>query len=96
MRVINYDELFNEFKPSGYVGAEANTIANTLICNLHIQAGNGLARFLSVDTCFDNYRALRVWVQRRLDAYESYGIDEMGCQLETELYALLPNTGYGL
>lgn len=95
MKVINYDELFSEFKPSGCIGAEANTIANTLICSLHIQAGNGLARFLSVDTCFDNHMALRVWVQRRLDTQESYVIDEICSQLETELYKLLPNNGYG-
>lgn len=95
MKLINYNELFAEFKPSGYVSEDANGIANTLICELCIQSGNGLARFLSVDSCFDNHRAMRVWVQKRLDSNENYIVDEMCHQLESELYGLLPQTGYG-
>ena len=52
MKVISYNELFAQFKPSGYVSEEANSIANTLILELRIQLGVGLARFLEVDRCF--------------------------------------------
>ncbi|PKH69191.1 hypothetical protein CXF61_01400 [Psychrobacter sp. 4Dc] len=95
MKVINYNELFAQLKPSGYVSEDANGIANTLICELYIQSGNGLARFLSVDSCFDNHMALRVWVQKRLDASGGYIFEEMCHQLESELYGLLPQISYG-
>ena len=94
MKVISYNELFAQFKPSGYVSQDANSIANTLICELYIQPGNGLARFLSVNSCFDNHMALRVWVQKRLDASIGYVVDDMYQQLQGELYELLPQHGY--
>ena len=31
MKIIDYDKLFAEFKPNGYVSEDANTIANMLI-----------------------------------------------------------------
>ena len=95
MKVINYDKLLKAHRTSGYISEEANCIANTLLCELCLQAGSGLARYLGVDICFDNHMALRVWVQKRLEAQESYLIDEMCSQLETELYGLLPNTEHG-
>ena len=95
MKVISYNELFAQFKPSGYVSQDANSIANTLIFELYIQPGNGLARFLSVNSCFDNHMALRVWVQKRLDASIGYVVDDMCQQLQGELYELLPQHGYG-
>ena len=52
MKVISYNELFAQFKPSGYVSQDANSIANTLIFELYIQPGNGLARFLSVNIVY--------------------------------------------
>ena len=94
MKVISYNELFAQFKPSGYVSQDANSIANTLIFELYIQPGNGLARFLSVNSCFDNHMALRVWVQKRLDASIGYVVDDMYQQLQGELYELLPQHGY--
>ncbi|WP_250162858.1 hypothetical protein [Psychrobacter sp. WY6] len=93
MKVINYDELFADLKPSGYVSEDANGIANTLICELYIQSGVGLARFLSVDRCFDNHMAMRVWVQKRLDANSGYVVDDMYQKLQGELYELLPQHG---
>jgi hypothetical protein len=54
-----------------------------------------LARFLSIDSCFDNYMALRIWVQTRLDVNPDYVVDDMCSQLQSELYELLPQTGYG-
>ncbi len=95
MKIINYEELFTEFKPDGAISEDANEIANTLICELCIQSGTGLARFLGVKSCFDNHTAMRVWAQKRLDANEGYMVDEMCHQLESELYSLLPQTGYG-
>ena len=95
MKVINYEELFAEFKRDGAISADANEIANTLIRELCISSGSGLARFLGVKSCFNNHMAMRVWVQKRLDANSDYLLDEMCCQLESELYALLPQTSYG-
>ena len=95
MKIINYEELFAEFKRDGAISEDANEIANMLICELCIQSGKGLARFLGVKSCFDNHMAMRVWVQKRLDANNDYMIDEMCNQLESELYGLLPQSGYG-
>lgn len=95
MKIIDHDSLFAKFKPNGHVSEDANSITNTLICEHYIQSGVGLARFLSVDSCFDNHMALRVWVQRQLDANPDYVLDEMCSQLESELYELLPQTDYG-
>lgn len=94
MKFIDYDKLHAVLKPSGYVSEDANSIANTLIHELCIQSGAGLARFLCVDSCFDNHMAMRVWVQKRLDANNDYLLDEMSHQLECELYGLLPQTEY--
>ena len=95
MKIINYEELFAEFKRDGAISEDANEIANTLICELCIQSGKGLARFLGVKSCFDNHMAMRVWVQKHLDANDDYMVDEMCNQLESELYGLLPQSGYG-
>lgn len=94
MKVINYDKLFSQFKPNGYVSEDANEIANTLIRELCIQTGASLASFLGVKACFDNHMAMRIWVQKRLDANDGYITDEMCRQLECELYGLLPQTSY--
>ncbi len=93
MKIINYEQLFAEFKPDGAVSKDANTIANTLICELCVQTGTGLARFLGVKPCFDNHMALRVWVQNRLDAHHDYLIEDIRYQLQSELYGLLPHSG---
>ena len=95
MKIINYDKLFGEFKPDGAISKDANQIANTLICELCIQSGKELARFLGVKSCFDNHMAMRVWVQQRLDDNPDYLVDEMCQQLQRELYRLLPQPAYG-
>ncbi len=95
MKTINYEKLFGEFKPDGAITKDANVIANTLICELCVQSGSNLARFLGVKTCFDDHMAMRVWVQKRLDANHGYVADEMCNQLQSELYGLLPQPGYG-
>lgn len=95
MKMIDYDKLHATFRPSGYVSNGTDNIANYLICELCIQSGTGLARFLSIDSCFDNHMALRIWVQTRLEANPDYVVDDMYSQLQSELYGLLPQTGYG-
>ncbi|MDE0844765.1 MAG: hypothetical protein OSA85_12040 [Psychrobacter pacificensis] len=95
MKIINYDKLFAEFKRDGAISEDANEIANKLIRELCVQTGTGLARFLGVKSCFDNHMALRVWVQKRLDANPDYLVDEMCQQLQSELYRLLPQPVYG-
>ena len=94
MKIIDYDKLHATFKPSGYISNDANNMANSLICELCIQSGTGLARLLNVDSCFDNHMAMRVWVQKRLDASIGYVVDDMCQQLQGELYELLPQSGY--
>ena len=95
MTIINYEELFAEFKPDGAISDDANEIANALMRELYISSGHNLARFLGVKSCFNNDMALRVWVQKRLDANLDYVIEDVRCQLQSELYELLPHSDYG-
>ena len=95
MRIINYEELFGEFKPDGAISEDANLIANALMRELYVSSGYNLARFLGVKRCFNNDMAMRVWVQKRLDASIGYVVEDMRCQLQSELYELLPQSGYG-
>ena len=95
MTIINYEELFSEFKRDGAISDDANEIANVLMRELYVSSGYNLSRFLGVKRCFDNDMALRVWVQKRLDASLDYVIEDMCCQLQSELYELLPQSGYG-
>ena len=94
MTIINYEELFAKFKPDGAISEDANLIANALMRELYISSGYNLARFLGVKRCFDNDMAMRVWVQKRLDANLDYVIEDMRCQLQSELYELLPHSDY--
>ena len=94
MTIINYKELFAEFKPDGAISDDANEIANALMRELYISSGHNLARFLGVKRCFNNDMAMRVWVQKRLDASLGYVIEDMRCQLQSELYELLPHSDY--
>ena len=94
MTIINYEELFAKLKPDGAISADANLIANALMRELYISSGYNLARFLEVKHCFNNDMAMRVWVQKRLDANLDYVIEDMRCQLQSELYELLPQSGY--
>ncbi len=95
MKIINYEELFGEFKRNGAINEDANVIANSLIRDLCISSGHNLARFLGVKRCFDNDMAMRVWVQKRLDAQDGYFVEDMSSKLQSELYELLPHSSYG-
>ena len=94
MKKINYQQLLDEYKPQGHISLDANKLANGIIHDYCIQVGHGLARFLEVDICFDNHMALRVWVQKRLDAHEPYVFEEMRAKLESQLNDLLSNSSY--
>ncbi|MFZ2843422.1 hypothetical protein [Psychrobacter sp.] len=94
MTIINYEELFAELKRDGAISADANLIANTLMRELYVSSGHNLARFLGVKRCFDNDMAMRVWVQKRLDVNLDYVIEDMRCQLQSELYELLPHSDH--
>ena len=94
MKIINYAELFDELKRDGAISEDANEIANALMRELYVSSGHNLARFLGVKCCFDNDMAMRVWVQKRLDASLGYVIDDIRCQLQSELYELLPHSDY--
>ena len=95
MKIINYGELFGEFKPDGAISEDANLIANALMRELYISSSHNLARFLGVKRCFNNDMAMRIWVQKRLDAQDGYFIKDMSSQLQSELYELLPHSDYG-
>ena len=95
MTIINYEELFAKLKPDGAISADANLIANALMRELYVPFGHNLARFLGVKRCFDNDMAMRVWVQKRLDAQDGYFVEDMGSKLQSELYELLPHSDYG-
>lgn len=95
MKIINYEQLFGEFRPEGAISEDANVIANALMRELYISSGHNLARFLGVKRCFNNDMAMRVWVQKRLDAQDGYFIKDMSSQLQSELYELLPHSDYG-
>lgn len=94
MKIINYEELFSEFKRDGAISADANLVANELMRELYVSSGHNLARFLGVKHCFNNDMAMRVWVQKRLDASLGYVIEDMRYQLQSELYELLPHSNY--
>ena len=94
MKIINYAELFDELKRDGAISEDANEIANALMRELYVSSGYNLARFLGVKCCFTNDMAMRVWVQKRLDASLGYVIDDIRCQLQSELYELLPHSDY--
>ncbi|WP_350656883.1 hypothetical protein [Psychrobacter sp. S1-30-MNA-CIBAN-0213] len=95
MKIINYEELFGEFKPDGAISEDANLIANSLMRELYISSGHNLARFLGVKRCFGNDMAMRVWVQKRLNAQNGYFLEDMSSRLQSELYELLPQSDYG-
>ena len=95
MKTINYEELFSEFKRDGAISADANLIANALMREFYVPSGYNLARFLGVKHCFNNDMAMRVWVQKRLNASLGYVVEDMRCQLQSELYKLLPQSSYG-
>ena len=95
MKIMNYEELFGEFKPDGAISDDANEIANALMRELYVSSGHNLARFLGVKHCFNNDMAMRVWVQKRLDAQNGYFVEDMRSQLQSELYELLPHSDYG-
>ena len=95
MTIINYEQLFGEFKPDGAISEDANEIANALMRELYISYGHNLARFLGVKRCFDNDMAMRVWVQKRLDAQDGYFVEDISSKLQSELYKLLPHSNYG-
>ena len=95
MKIINYEQLFGEFKRDSAISEDANLIANSLIRDLYISSSHNLARFLGVKRCFDNDMAMRVWVQKRLDAQDGYFLADMSSRLQSELYELLPHSDYG-
>ena len=95
MKIINYEQLFGEFKRDGAISKNANEIANALMRELYVSSGYNLARFLGVKRCFNNDMAMRVWVQKRLDAQDGYFVADMSSRLQSELYELLPHSDYG-
>lgn len=95
MKIINYEQLLGEFKRNGAISVDANLIANALMRELYVSSGYNLARFLGVKRCFNNDMAMRVWVQKRLDAQDGYFVADMSIKLQSELYELLPQSGYG-
>lgn len=54
--------------PSVWLSLEAINLSNQLIQMLEIQDGTGLADLLGVNHIFFNHEAVRVWVQKEIQA----------------------------
>lgn len=65
-------------------------ITNQLIKDLEIQNGFGLASFLELDSNFNNYTALRVWVNKRCEYLYNYELSDKLLKLKNELREALP------
>ncbi|WP_287244722.1 hypothetical protein [Pseudoalteromonas sp.] len=94
MKLINHASLSALFKPDAVITDDANTLANALIIDLNIPAGQGLAVFLGMPVTLDNHKALRRWVQIQLSDETGYVFAEMQSQLEKRLYDLLPHNSF--
>lgn len=51
-------------KNSILVSHKAKQIGFNLICELNIQNGFGLSKYLSVNNCHDNHSAILIWIDR--------------------------------
>ena len=94
MQTIDYNKLVQVLKPNSQITDDANTLANALIIELNIPAGQGLAVFLGMPVTLDNHKALRRWVQKQLSDETDYIFAEMQGQLEKKLYDLLPHNSF--
>lgn len=52
---------------SRHISPMAQTLSRNLIEDFCIQPGSNLSFFLEVDSKYDNYESVRIWVQRMLD-----------------------------
>ena len=94
MQTIDYNKLVRALKPNTQITDDANKLANALIIDLNIQAGQGLAVFLGMPVTLENHKALRRWVQKQLTDETGYVFTEMQGQLEKKLYDLLPHNPF--
>ena len=94
MQTIDYASLVKAVKPHVQISDDANKLANALIIDLNIPAGQGLAVFLGLPVTLDNHKALRRWVQKQLSDETDYIFAEMQGQLEKRLYDLLPHNSF--
>lgn len=94
MQTIDYASLVKAVKPHSQTSDDANKLANALIIDLNIPAGQGLAVFLGMPVTLDNHKALRRWVQKQLTDETGYVFAEMQSELEKRLYDLLPHNSF--
>ena len=69
---------------------EVNALANQLIKEFNVQAGFGLAGFLQVDSHFDNFAAVRAWVNKHYIKLDTGHEGENLLLLKGKLHDCLP------
>ena len=90
MQTVDYNKLVQDLKPNTQITDDANALANTLIIDLNIQAGQGLAVFLGMPFTLDNHKALRRWVQKQLTNETGYVFAEMQGQQKRSCMTYCP------
>lgn len=86
---VNAKHLNKMLKAQKQISQQANRLSNRLIRELEVQNGFGLANFLEVDSNFDNFTAVRAWVQKQMN--KGFGNDSLDFEeLKRQLYELVP------
>lgn len=86
---VNAKQLGKMLEAQKQISQQANRLSNQLIRELEVQNGFGLANFLEVDSNFDNFTAIRAWVQRQMN--NSFGNDSLDFEaLKHQLFELVP------
>lgn len=86
---VNAKNLNKMLKAQKQISQQANRLSNRLIRELEVQNGFGLANFLEVDSNFDNFTAIRAWVQKQMN--KGFGNDSLDFEeLKRQLYELVP------
>lgn len=86
---VNAKQLGKMLEAQKQISQQANRLSNQLIRELEVQNGFGLANFLDVDSNFDNFTAIRAWVQRQMN--HSFGNNSLDFEaLKHQLFELVP------
>lgn len=70
------------------VSLEADNVARELILELQIPKLYNLAFLLNINRCFDNHKALRLWIQNLID-HEEVAVDDLPRYVRQKLSRLI-------
>ena len=90
MKNVNLQKILQLLMSNVETSDEVADLANYLIKDLQIQPGTGLAGFLKVDSKFDNYAAVRVWIKRRLPKIDTGDFEANYQVIKKEFLAIWP------